>query len=212
MNSNAPVESYRQAIRNNKVMRIIAVVQSVAIVALVVLVATLFPLKTTEVKLYEFSSSGQTFYRIDDAQKLMSRKTALIRFAMREYVVDKESVNHLTETDRFKRVTNMSNAKVFDEFKNRYRATEKSFENKKRKITIELDTPFANDWSQQVHIIDFSTTDTDASNADYKTYWQATVSYTFNEQKIKLDDLIHNPLGLEVVSYSINKRNSINDL
>lgn len=206
------IESYRQAIRNNALLVRVVIALSLLATALSVSLVLLFPLKTIEYVMYEFSSSGQTFYRIDSAQKLINRKTALIRHAMREYVTDKESVNHLTEAHRFVRVANMSTIQVFETFKRRYQSSAKSFEDKKRKITIELDTPFANDWAQQVHIVDFSAVDSDQHGNTIKSYWQTTISYTFNKQKVRLEDLIHNPLGLEVISYSINKRNSINEL
>ncbi len=142
----------------------------------------------------------------------MSRKTALIRFAIREYVLDKETIDHLTEQDRFVRVANMSSDKVFDDFKKRYASSAKVFKNKKRKITVELDTPYANDFNQQVHTVDIKSIATDEQGNEVVSYQQAMVSYKFNQQKAKLDDLIHNPLGIEIISYSINKRNPINDL
>lgn len=207
------VESYRQAIRNNAILVKVVIALSALSCSLGISFALLFPLKTTEYLLYEFSASGQTFYRIENAKDLISRKSALIRYAMREYVVDKESVNHLTESDKFIKVQNMSTNDVFAKFKQRYiDTTAKFFQKSKRKITIELDTPFAGNFNQQVHIVDFSATDTDEADVKTITYWQATIAYTFNEQKIRLDDLVHNPLGLEIFNYSINKRNAINEL
>lgn len=206
------VESYRQAIRNNAILSKVVVALSVVVVVLAIAFTFLFPLKTVEYVMYEFRSSGQTFYRIDNAQKLISRKSALIRYALREYVVNKEAINHKTETDRFVRTSNMSTIQVFNQFKQRYQESQIFFKDKKRSITIELDTPFANSWEQQVHIIDFSTVDEDNKGNKVRKYWQVTMSYIFNQQKVRLDDLVHNPLGLEVVSYSINKRKSINEL
>lgn len=55
------IESYRQAVENNRLLQKIVVVLVALCIALSLAIATLFPLKQTEYKLYEFSSSGQTF-------------------------------------------------------------------------------------------------------------------------------------------------------
>jgi type IV secretory pathway component VirB8 len=55
-------------------------------VALSLAIATLFPLKETKYKLYEFSSSGQTFRLIDDASTLVifHKQYLMILFAQSE--------------------------------------------------------------------------------------------------------------------------------
>jgi type IV secretory pathway component VirB8 len=62
------------------------------LVALSLAIATLFPLKETKYKLYEFSSSGQTFRLIDDASTLVKRTPILIKFLARQYVSYRETI------------------------------------------------------------------------------------------------------------------------
>jgi type IV secretory pathway component VirB8 len=38
-------------------------------------------------------------------------------------------------------------------------------------------------------------------------YWKAVIGYKFNRQKIRVDDIIQNPLGIEIIDYEIIKRN-----
>jgi type IV secretory pathway component VirB8 len=204
-------ESFEQAIKNNVILARIIYALVFVIIGLVIAIIIMMPLKEIKTELYEFSSSGQTFYRIASSEDLVNRKVALVRFGLRRYIMDKEGIDNITETDRFTRVENMSSDEVHKQFKNRYYATRDKYKGVKRKITIELDTPFANDFSKKVHIVDFAVTDSKL-NEKTTTYWQATIAYDFAEQKVRLDDLIQNPLGIEVESYSITKRNSINDL
>jgi hypothetical protein len=36
-------------------------------------------------------------------------------------------------------------------------------------------------------------------------YWKAVIGYKFNRQKIRVDDIIQNPLGIEIIDYkSVN--------
>jgi type IV secretory pathway component VirB8 len=63
------LESYRQAVENNRLLQKVVIALIVLCVALSLAIATLFPLKETKYKLYEFSSSGQTFRLIDDASR-----------------------------------------------------------------------------------------------------------------------------------------------
>lgn len=205
------VESYRQAIRNNELLVKLLIAAGVVIVALSIALSLMFPLKTVEYVLYEFSQSGQTVHRITDAKDTVNRKVYLLRQAMREYIRDKESIDDLTEKQRFARVQNMSNNLVFSKFKKRYLKTKNLFINKTRKITIVLDTPFANDYSLGVHVVDFMVEDTSKDGSNKRiTYWSANIGYSFEEQKIKIDDLIHNFLGISINSYTINKRTKFN--
>lgn len=206
------VESYRQAIRNNKLLKTIVIALSIVIITLVVAIILMFPLKKTEYVLYEFSSSGQTFYRIEDASKVTNRSLKLLRMIARNYINKRETIDRLTELERFKTIKELSSAKVFDDFELSYTKVNKAIGDKgKRRIVIELDNPFNNNWNSRVHIVDFATID-EIDNKKIKQYWKAVISYRFNEQKIRVDDLVQNPLGVEVIDYSITKRNSFNKL
>ena len=206
------VESYRQAIRNNQLLTKLLIGAGVIIIALAIALSFAFPLKTTQYILYEFSQSGQTVHRVGDSKGLVSRKVYLLRQAMREYIKDKESIDALTEKQRFARVQNMSTTQVFNNFKTRTLKTYQLFANKIRKITIVLDTPFANNYSLGVHVVDFIVEDSNKDGSNKRTtYWSANIGYSFEQQKIKVDDLIHNFLGISINSYTINQRKTLNE-
>lgn len=205
------IESYRQAIRNNRLLSKLLIAMLIVVIALVSAIVIILPLKTTEYLFYEFSDSGKTFYRIGSADKLVDRKNALIRFAARRYIYKRETIDRLTEQDRFIEVQQMSNNQVFEDFKTSYNLVSGGIgDGGKRVITIELDNAFNNDFASNVHIVEFETEDRSATGEVVKKYWKAVIGYQFNEQKLRLDDLVQNPLGFEVTSYTINKRNPLN--
>jgi type IV secretory pathway component VirB8 len=208
-----PIESYRQALRNNKLITwYILPSMVVVIIALIIALISLFPLKTVKYKLYEFSSSGQTFHRIDSAQDLVSRQYLLMRMFARNYVSKREAIDRLTEKDRFYTISEVSSQDVFEDFKKSYKQVSKALsENGKRKITIELDNPFNNNWNSKVHIVEFTTEDLIGTNKTVR-HWKAVIGYQLNQQKIRLDDEVQNPLGIQVTNYAITERHPLNKL
>ena len=201
------VESYRQAIRNNRLL--VKVVMALAVLSLLLglSIAVLLPLKSTEYQLYEFSASGQTFYRIGSADDLAVRRPALIRMAARQYVSYRERIDRLTEESRFASVLAMSSDEVAAEAQASYTAVNEALAGGTRQIVIELDYFLNNNPAYQIHHVEFKTIDRDQSGESTSHYWQAVLGYRFNEQQVRLDDLVQNPLGFEVVSYAITKRN-----
>jgi len=63
-----PLASYRQAIAVNELLKKVVVGLMILSTVLAVVIGSLFPLKEVKYKLYEFSSSGQSFKHIEDAR------------------------------------------------------------------------------------------------------------------------------------------------
>lgn len=197
-----PLASYRQAITVNDLLKKVVIGLTVLSIALAIVLGSLFPLKEVKYKLYEFSSSGQSFRRIDDANGLVKRESALIGFLMRQYVSHRETIDRKTQLHRTRLVHQESSEQVYDEFKNRYKKLDQQLtDTGKRIITIELDNPFNNDWSRKIHEVEFSTKDTSEKDEVIIRKWKAVIGYRFNRQKIRIDDLIQNPLGIEITDY-----------
>lgn len=197
-----PLASYRQAITVNELLKKVVIGLTVLSIVLAVVLGSLFPLKEVRYKLYEFSSSGQSFKRIDDANGLVKRESALIGFLMRQYVHSRETIDRQTQMHRTRLVHQHSSEQVYDKFKDRYKKLDTQLgEAGKRIITIELDNPFNNDWDRKIHEVEFSTKDSSEKGQVIVRKWKAVIGYRFNRQKIRIDDLIQNPLGIEITDY-----------
>ncbi len=197
-----PLASYRQAITVNELLKKVVIGLIILSTVLAVVIGSLFPLKEVKYKLYEFSSSGQSFKRIDDANDLVKRTPALIQFLMRQYVSHRETIDRKTQKQRTRLVHQESNGAVYNKFKERYKKVDQQLgDTGTRLITIELDNPFNNDWSKQIHEVEFSTKDTSEQGQVIVRKWKAVIGYRFNKQKLRIDDLIQNPLGVEITDY-----------
>jgi type IV secretory pathway component VirB8 len=105
-------------------------------------------------------------------------------------------------------LNNIIHSNFFEKFKQHYKKIDKELgDTGTRKITIELDNAFNNDWDKNIHIVEFSTEDTSETGQVVTNYWKAVIGYKFNRQKIRVDDIIQNPLGIEIIDYEIIKRN-----
>jgi type IV secretory pathway component VirB8 len=59
----------------------------------------------------------------------------------------------------------------------------------------------------ELKILSICTEDTSETGQVVTNYWKAVIGYKFNRQKIRVDDIIQNPLGIEIIDYEIIKRN-----
>ncbi|MBW5290472.1 MAG: Inner membrane protein forms channel for type IV secretion of T-DNA complex, VirB8 [Candidatus Ruthia sp. Asou_11_S2] len=197
-----PLASYRQAITINELLKKVVIGLMILSTVLAIVIGSLFPLKQVKYKLYEFSSSGQSFKRIDDANGLVKRSPALIQFLMRQYVSNRETIDRKTQMERTRLVHQESNVATYNKFKERYKKVDQQLgDTGTRLITIELDNPFNNDWDKQIHEVEFSTKDTSEQGQVIVRKWKAVIGYRFNKQKLRIDDLIQNPLGVEITDY-----------
>jgi type IV secretory pathway component VirB8 len=197
-----PLASYRQAITVNELLKKVVVGLMILSTVLAVVIGSLFPLKEVKYKLYEFSSSGQSFKHIDDANGLVKRTPALIQFLMRQYVSSRETIDRKTQMQRTRLVHQESSVSAYNKFKQRYKKVDQQLgDTGTRLITIELDNPFNNDWDKQIHEVEFSTKDTSEKGQVIVRKWKAVIGYRFNKQKLRIDDLIQNPLGVEITDY-----------
>ncbi len=199
------IESYRQAIRNNRILVKIIAILAILILVLTIALALLFPLKKTEYVLYEFSPYGISYKKIASSEDVIERSEILVGAFMRNYVFNREVIDNLTEADRFLKIAEQSSTEVFEQFKELYNKIKLNLGEKgTRKIEIKIDYPFNNDYNAFVYVVEFMVINI-KNNKEVKQHYKAIIGYELNEQKIRLDNFTQNPLGVDVVSYSIYK-------
>lgn len=161
------------------------------------------------------------FYQVDTAARHIVRiehnnrdtdQVALVRsHTLREYVLNREVVNHIDEKDRYKRVKLASSNKVYQEF---YRLIDKKTnpdslvfqKDVTRAIDIITDYPISSsNPGQFVHRIEFETTDTVRGKKLPKQRWVAVIEYVKSDKYVSYSDRYLNLAGIEVVNYRINR-------
>lgn len=209
--------------------RIIIIVEAVIIVACIGLIASLFPLKEIVPIYVEFSSSGSNFVTVKSARSRTSERRMLTDISLRAYVVMRETVDKITEFERYECVLSMSNSRVSDVFRKLYVKEGSRQEQQdpdyseplsrvdgfKRKISLNSDIPINKRGKSLKHQIEFTTIDTVSDKDPKAKNWVALIEYRFTDRKISLEKLkksagpdgaVCNPLSIQVIDYTLSPR------
>lgn len=194
---------------------------SLSVVCIILLIVTL-AFMGLSAKLYAQKQKVETiFYQVDTAARHIVRiehnnrdtnQVALVRsHTLREYVLNREVVNHINEKTRFKKVKLASSSKVYQEF---YKLIDKktnpdSLVFKKdvtRAIDIITDYPITSSRpGLGVHRIEFETTDTVRGKKLPTQRWVAVIEYVKSDKYVSYSDRYINLAGIEIVNYRINR-------
>lgn len=182
-------------------------VQGLVIVVLAIALATLFPLKEKVPVYVEFQNGRQHFLVIARGQSEINESQAVLDREIQTYINARESVDKVTEKERYDLVYRQSSEEVWKPFwaivsnKNVSLFYKK---NKKRSINI---TRYGN-LTDGVYQVEYETIDkTEGSEEEDKIKeWVATMSYTFNNQLVSYEDKHINPLGLQITEYTVASR------
>lgn len=202
-----PDESFRQAVRNNVLLSRVVTAQAVAVVVLLIGIAFMLPLKTTEWLVYEFSSSGNTFVRVAKAGQQLQANEVLLSMQLREYVMEREEINHVDEKERYPSVMAKSASKVAAAFESTYGGENSplNIDGFKRAVVINRDSKIGT--GKGLHQVEFTTTDTINGGKEEKRIWVASIAYTYKAQKVRADEITFNPTGIVITEYSLAQRN-----
>lgn len=172
----------------------------------------LTPLKEIKPYFVPIAEQGTThYYKIIPAEGLSTnQQLELIRNYLKVYVVDRHTIDDVTETIRFKKIVAQSDEKVFADFKNQYHLLKEKMPNVKRRIEIVRDQIL----DPYFHQVEFRTIDTNAEGREVKNLWVVNMRYTLagiNAPAIKIaaDEMENNPnpLGIKITNYDfVQKR------
>lgn len=196
----------------------------------------ILPLKEYIPVYVEFSTSGNNFVTIKSAGQNVTERELLRDITLRSYVVMREGVDQVTEVNRYECVMSMSNSKVRNEFRKRYVDKPESRGDAmplarvpgfKREIHIHHDLPIEARKSKGKHQVEFYTIDSmdgvqeDGVSPENKTEpetksWVALIQYRYTNRKISIEKLkkavgedgaVCNPVGIEIVDYTLRPKN-----
>ena len=172
---------------------------------LLIAIILMMPLKTTQVKFVEFSSSRDNFFTVYPANISKSQEEYLVRTFLREYVRDRHSIDQITEKVRFEKILAATSQSQHQQFKDEYRSVIDAMPGIKRLVQVASDIALA----EGVHQVEFKTTDTTDDGRSAENNWIVAIQYHLvRDKKMNEQQLLLNPLGLEVTKYSISKRDT----
>lgn len=193
----------------------VTIIQLLVIVGLGASLTTLFPLKEIETRYVEFQTGGNNFVKVVAAGAEMQANEALQSVQAREYVMNRELVDKITESMRYEKVLATSSDKVGQAFQRVYGNPETGLYYRrgfKRQIVITLDTALA-PGVHQVEFLAYDTQDGQPTKKDDKgkaipSEWVATIAYSYEDQRVKHEGAVLNPTGWFVTEYALAKRSS----
>lgn len=160
---------------------------------------------------YEVKSKEKQIVRVEQGQMDVTKSQLLRSFSMRQYLKSREVVNHIDETERFKRVRAMSSDNVWRDFRNSAdpRINKNSIfsdDDFTREIEITADMPLKSKGAYGLYRVEFTTTDKDQGEliGDQPRRWVALIEYDVSNAYIKHGDRYLNIDGVKIVSYQVN--------
>lgn len=163
------------------------------------------PVTIKEPVYIEFQSSGNTVATIDRVPDSMARSGLVIGAETRRYVVDRETVDRTTETDRYPRIFAMSDSALAKQFREIYGGPVSLFKRDgfKRAVRVVRDSPLG----EGIHQVEIVTSDTERPGfAPVVQEWIVTMTYEFRAEAKSYEQGLLNPLGFTVLEYTISKR------
>lgn len=202
-----PDASYQQALKNNRLLTHLLLGLLGVVIVLVIGIVSLFPLKSKEFHLYEFSNAGNNFIRITKVGEEIKNRPLLIAYFLRAYVQAREPLNKVDETERYAVVRAMSSDKVFAAFRATYGNKSSPLYKEGFKRGIEITRDGAVDVG--IHQIEFKTKDsTDGIKGENTQEWFANIAYTFDAQAVSFDQQFFNPIGMVITEYTLSSRST----
>jgi type IV secretory pathway component VirB8 len=187
-------------------------------VVCVLLLLTVIGLGAITAKLYQKKEKTPEpiLYQVDKAQnlvvqiergKLTLQQSALLRsVTMRDYVFNRETINHLDEQDRWKKVKLMSSSSIWKEFSNVMNPEinkESPLLNKdfNRNIEIVFDYPI----DSHTYRVEFNITDSIIDDNHKPRRFVAIMNYELSDSYVSYKDKFINLDGIVITKYQIRE-------
>lgn len=180
------------------------------IVILVILIISLFPLKEKEPYLVGFSNATQNFVHIEKANETITANEALLRNLIGSYIINRESINHFDDEERYEIVRTQSSPKVWKTFENIVAQEASIYGNSN--ITREIKVINIAKWKQGYANAEISVSLYALGVLQSQKRYRITLTYKFNTLDIDFESLPKNPTGFEIQEYAVTEIAVIKDL
>lgn len=162
--------------------------------------------KTPEPIIYEVDKTAQKIVQVERGNLAASKQSLLRSLTLRNYVLDRETVNHIDEKERFRKVRLMSGKRVWNEFQTLMNPeiNENSvLKNKKFKREIEIITDYPLPSQNNVHQVEYYLTDTIDGERLPTQRFVAIIQYDMSTAQVRHQDRFINIDGVTIVNYKI---------
>lgn len=202
---------WERSIRNNKILTVALVFVSLVAIGLVVAICYMMPLKTVQTQVVEYRTGTNNFVTVHKANEKLRANEALVERELARYVIDRETVDKITESERYPRVYAMTTEAEAVRFRKLYGGEGALYH--EEGFTRNVEILRTSRLSPNVYQIEFRTHDTkihpSKDEAQTNTSeWVATLKYGFKGQITEYDERLKNPLGIFIERYNLARRKS----
>lgn len=164
--------------------------------------------KTPEPIIFEVEKAEHKIVRIERGDLGASKESLLRSVALREYVEWRETINHLDEKQRWRKVKLMSSPSLFKDFYNVMNPEvnkDSVLTNTKYTRKIEIITDYSiSTGNRNIHRVEFYATDTLDGESFPTQRYVAIIQYESGDSLVSYKDRFINIDGLRIVRYEIN--------
>lgn len=156
--------------------------------------------------IYQVDNQSKMVVRIEEGDLLLSKRELLRSSTMRQYVLNRELINHMDEVERWGKVKHMSSDKVWDEFSNLMstkRNPKSPMANTEYTRRIEIFTDYPLNGTNNVHRVEYLAFDTLKGKEYPPRRFVAVIEYDESSAEIVYEDRFLNIDGIEINSYQI---------
>lgn len=166
-------------------------------------IVIILPLKETEIRYVEFRGDQERSFTVYPSNLPKEQRELLIRKSLRQYVIDRHTVEPVALRERVTRLKSMTTAKAFGYAKRQYQKVVERLGEGRREIEIVTDFPI----NEESHQVEFIARDRSAAgDLIAEQSWIAQIRYQTDMNQTNSEQQLDNPLGILVSYYTLTPK------
>ncbi|WP_104759718.1 VirB8 family type IV secretion system protein [Helicobacter bizzozeronii] len=206
---------FRVERRLTKVAFRLALLGGLVVVTLSLAIVFMMPLVRVEPLLIDFANADKHFAIIQKADSKIEQNEALMRSLVGSYILNRETINHIDEKERYESVRLQSSAGVYQTFEHLIASEHSIYTNEAidREVKIVNISIFKKGKAQNIATSDVVVKLFNQGYLSYEKRYRITLSFKFLKNlKFDYNSMPKNPTGFQVLQYSITEIATIKPL
>jgi type IV secretion system protein VirB8 len=200
-------QGYRVAWWMAWLFAVYSVVATLAVITLGLLVVKLSAVHEIVPMLLTVGPKADQIVRVEPYEVRTKGFGLFVETLLKGYVQKRETIDLHTEVPRWQEVNWMSSDEVWNAFKQLMEKSNRDspFERYKREgVTRGVHVSVVTEVSPNVYRVEWSSEDSRLTEPRGHGHWISTITIAFQEKAVRLEDRYMNPIGLQVVGYSVD--------
>lgn len=178
------------------------IILAVVVVTLALAISFLTPLKEKQPYLVMFSNGESNFVKINEANMDIRSDINLLKNILAGYVINRETINRVNDTERYEIVRIQSDRNVWEAFQNIVKAKNSIYTTKNLYRSVKIINVAI--LSNNVATIDFSVEQSNKTRTEIKWFnYRAALEYDFIQNNDTYNSNIQNPTGFIIKEYAL---------